>query len=467
MAALRAEGKDPAHGGIVAEKRRQAIQRRRASGELIGTQVRKARLDALEAVSPPPAAVLAPSLLTPEQRVERDGLAWLEAGTRNDALTRRLLAADRADGNGRTLILAGYGAGLRVEHDALVVTEGHTHHPQTPPIHNLYRGMHGVERIVCLNPQGSLSFPAIRWCAEQGITPTLLDRSGQLLSTLTPDTTADATLRRRQYLAQEYGQDLPICQELLRRKLTAQRVMLGAHTELPGRNRAVEDLDAALAWLALPDLPPWLSAVDTLRMYEARMARSYFAAWTGWPLRWERSAVKRVPPQWLTARDRTSPLAPGVNARHAVDPLNALLNYAYALLEGQCRQALATMGFDVACGFLHLDKPHRDSLVYDLMECERGTVDGLVLDVLTRTALHYGDCTLGTDGACRLHPQLARAVVAACRVAQQRVDEHATWLHGALLSMPSGAASPSRWATEPRYPPEDDGLEDHAARTQH
>jgi CRISPR-associated endonuclease Cas1 len=210
--------------------------------------------------------------------------------------------------------------------------------------------------------------------------------------------------------------------------------MLDGHTELPGRDRAVEDLDAALAWLALPDLPPWLMTVDTLRMYEARLARSYFAAWSGWPLCWERTAVKRVPPHWLTARDRTSPLAPGVNGRHAVDPLNAVLNYAYALLEGQCRQALTTLGFDVACGFLHLDKPHRDSLVYDLMECERGTVDGLILDFLARTPLHYGDCTLGTDGACRLHPQLARAVVAACRVTQQRLDEHALWLGDFLLA---------------------------------
>ena len=57
MAALRAEGRDPAHGGAVAEKRRLAIQRRRASGELIGSQLRKARLDAQEAASPPPVAV--------------------------------------------------------------------------------------------------------------------------------------------------------------------------------------------------------------------------------------------------------------------------------------------------------------------------------------------------------------------------------------------------------------------------
>jgi CRISP-associated protein Cas1 len=86
----------------------------------------------------------------------------------------------------------------------------------------------------------------------------------------------------------------------------------------------------------------------------------------------------------------------------------------------------------VACGFLHVDKPGRDSLVYDLMECERGSVDGLVLDFLGRTMLHHGDVTPISDGSCRLHPQFARAVVATCRVPQARLDEHARWLQAAL-----------------------------------
>jgi CRISP-associated protein Cas1 len=94
----------------------------------------------------------------------------------------------------------------------------------------------------------------------------------------------------------------------------------------------------------------------------------------------------------------------GPAVRHMVDLVSAKLNYAYALLEGQCRQALTRLGFDVARGFLHVDKPGRDSLVYDLMECERGAVDGLVLDFLGRTMLHYGDVTPVSDGSCRLHP---------------------------------------------------------------
>jgi len=53
-------------------------------------------------------------------------------------------------------------------------------------------------------------------------------------------------------------------------------------------------------------------------------------------------------------------------ARHAVDPANAILNYAYAVLEGQTRQALSAEGFDLACGFLRADRRRRGALVYDL-----------------------------------------------------------------------------------------------------
>src|SRR5262249_1104733 len=80
------------------------------------------------------------------------------------------------------------------------------------------------------------------------------------------------------------------------------------------------------------------------------------------------------------------------------------------------------------------DKLGRDSLVYDLMECERGTVDGLVLDFLTRIVLHRGDVTPVSDGSCRLHLQLAPAVVAACRIEHGQLDHPPRSLRAALLA---------------------------------
>jgi CRISPR/Cas system-associated endonuclease Cas1 len=220
------------------------------------------------------------------------------------------------------------------------------------------------------------------------------------------------------------GRDVIISRALLQHKVTAQLATLETHCDLPGSTDAADWPRTALSWLALPEPPAWLGSVDQVRYYEAWLAKLYFQAWKGWGLRWGKADVKRIPPYWLTARERSSPIGAS-NGRHAVDPLNAVLNYAYGCPEGQARQALEAQGFDVVCGFLHLDKGGRDSVVYDLMECARGSVDGLVLDFLSKTLLHAGDCVQTSDGHCRLHPQLARAVVARCRVPQDQLTEHA------------------------------------------
>ena len=130
-----------------------------------------------------------------------------------------------------------------------------------------------------------------------------------------------------------------------------------------------------------------------VRTFGGQAAGLYFAAWKGYPLQWRKSARRYVPPHWQTIRERGSPLSD--SARRAVDPANAILNYAYGVLEAQCRQALAAEGFDLGCGFLHADQQYRDSLVYDLMALFRPAVDALVLALLARTTFAYGDVCRG------------------------------------------------------------------------
>jgi hypothetical protein len=59
-------------------------------------------------------------------------------------------------------------------------------------------------------------------------------------------------------------------------------------------------------------------------------------------------------------------------------------------------------------------------------------VDDRVLTFLQPTTFHHEDFIRVSDGSCRLHPQLARAIVAVGGVPQQRLKEHATWLAGLL-----------------------------------
>jgi CRISPR-associated protein Cas1 len=329
------------------------------------------------------------------------------------------------------LVLAGYGVGLRVERDSLVLKNGFTHDGQTNPTRILYRGVHGIRSIVMLADSGNISIDAIKWCHEQNITVSMLDSDGGLLQSLTVEQEASSQLRRAQYRASDNDLGSYIAVQLVRNKIAAQLATLQAHSELPLATRASEILENSLKWLDMPELPSYFYDIDYLRTYEGRNAKVYFESWQGLPLKWAKTDIKKVPPHWLTIPERTSPLAG--NGRHAVNPLHAALNYAYALLDNACRSALNKYGFDATCGYLHVDKLHRDSLVYDLMELYRAKVDDKVLRLFSTITLKKGDIIPVNDGSVRLNPQLARYVVASCSLSQAEIDKGALWLKSMLL----------------------------------
>ena len=124
--------------------------------------------------------------------------------------------------------------------------------------------------------------------------------------------------------------------------------------------------------------------------------------------------------------------------RHATHPVNAMLNYAYGVLESQVRIATVAAGLDAALGHLHACHPGRVALVYDLMEPLRPLVDRLLVAFIQKTTFTYGDFLHANDGACRLHPQLARYVVATCRLLDSTVMDAARLLCGHMLQAGSG-----------------------------
>jgi len=97
--------------------------------------------------------------------------------------------------------------------------------------------------------------------------------------------------------------------------------------------------------------------------------------------------------------------------RHATHPINALLNYAYRLLESQIHIEIVALGLDPTIGFLHANRAGRAALAYDLMEPLRPLVDRSILRFATSTTFTPKDFFLTHDGKCRLHPHLARRVV--------------------------------------------------------
>jgi hypothetical protein len=102
----------------------------------------------------------------------------------------------------------------------------------------------------------------------------------------------------------------------------------------------------------------------------------------------------------------TQPLNRGKSPRNAADPINALLNYGYALVESECRIAAVAVGLDPGLGISHTDKKARDSLVLDLLEPLRPVVEAHVLDLLGTRYFRANDFHETRQGACRILPPL-------------------------------------------------------------
>ena len=92
--------------------------------------------------------------------------------------------------------------------------------------------------------------------------------------------------------------------------------------------------------------------------------------------------------------------------RKAERPVNALLNYVYALLEAEAILACQVVGLDPGLGIVHLDARGRQSLALDIIEPVRPSVDAFVLDLLERRTFRKVEFTETEEGHCRLKAPL-------------------------------------------------------------
>jgi CRISPR-associated protein Cas1 len=111
----------------------------------------------------------------------------------------------------------------------------------------------------------------------------------------------------------------------------------------------------------------------------------------------------------------------GQNARH---PVNAMLNYGYAMAASQVRAKIMAVGLDPSIGIMRGNRHNKMPLVSDLMESLRPTVDEQVLGFALSQTFNPGDFTINSWGGCRLNPQLAKVVAGrlATMTAEQAVD---------------------------------------------
>jgi CRISPR-associated endonuclease Cas1 len=324
------------------------------------------------------------------------------------------------------LILTGHGVQFRIEQGTLVIRNGFTHYPQRRQEWRFFPGDRALPlRIIVLDADGSISLHVVSWLARHGIPLVLLDWQGQVTSVLNGDGIAShAALLHAQMTSQYDGRGLHVATQLIRAKLDASLDTLRSLPASPARDQSIARVLRSRHELDV--LPP--PTVEALRLAEGRAALAYFTCWETIPLRWKGTGRKPIPPEWHHAGLRQS-FVSGTN-RHATHPVNAMLNYAYGVLEGQVRIAAVAAGLDPTIGYLHACRSGRVALVYDLMEPLRPQVDRMVLDFVQGRTFDPRDFVLTERGVCRLHPQLARTV-AGLALGNSLVQEVVTTIAGA------------------------------------
>ena len=219
--------------------------------------------------------------------------------------------------------------------------------------------------------------------------------------------------------AGDEGRTLAVARYIAAGKLQNQKTtLLRSAREAAGEDaellrQAARDINAQIGVL------PLTRTVDEVRGVEGAAARRYFEVFSRM-LRANRDFF------WLAERTR----------RPARDPINAVLNYVYTLLAGECASACQTVGLDPQVGFLHALRPGRASLALDLMEELRPvTADRAVITLINRSQLTPRDFVLHEGRTVTLTEDARRTVIKHLQERKQEEVMHALTGHKTPLGL--------------------------------
>ncbi len=311
------------------------------------------------------------------------------------------------------LALTGYGLRVTVDRGHLVVADGICDERRSG---RFARATSGLKRLVLLGHTGFITLEALRWLRDVGAAFVQIDADGGIVAAWGPAGLDDARLRRAQALAPGSGVGLKVARELVRRKLEGQLALLA---RLPDGQSSAAVIRENLGSLERASTPV------RLRLSESAAAAAYWRAWERVPIRFVRRDEPRAPDHWRIFGPRGSPLANG--PRQAANPANAILNYLYAILEGEARIAALAIGLDPGMGVLHADQTARDSLALDLMEPVRPEVDAYVMDLLSARVFRASDFFETRQGVCRVLPPLTHELAETATQWARRIAPVAEW----------------------------------------
>ena len=247
--------------------------------------------------------------------------------------------------------------------------------------------LHTLQTIVSFSYSGAS--PALMGkCAEDGIGLAFCTPRGRFLARVCGESSGNVLLRREQY---RIADDSLRCCEIARTMIFGKLSNGASSIQRTLRDHAprVEGLGLEQAAADIRTLLPQVLEVsdpDTLRGLEGIAASAYFGVF-------DHLLLGRKEDFFFHGRSRRPPL----------DRVNAMLSFAYSLLAHDCASALESVGLDAYVGFLHRDRPGRQSMALDLMEELRPCMaDRFVLTLVNNRMIKPEDFQVQDSGAVLL-----------------------------------------------------------------
>ena len=283
----------------------------------------------------------------------------------------------------RPLLLTGYGTSLRVSGHILEVMNGADSHRETFSAHQL-----PFDSVVVEGNSGTISFEAARFLAIHDVPVTFLRWDGSVLSTLLPRGPVAGELKLAQFASHNSPERrAQIARAILEIKLSKSAELLRFLSRFyPCDPRSVE---------AEVTRGPTDASVPDLMGSEGRTAVAYWVEFA--------KIVRRLWPEsgFVSRKGKGKSWA-----QSATDPVNALLNFGYSLLEGRVRHAVNSAGFEPSVGWLHETAASKLPVVYDLQEPSRWLVDLSVAETIAGRQLDRKSDFITTENYhVRLRPR--------------------------------------------------------------
>jgi CRISPR-associated endonuclease Cas1 len=339
----------------------------------------------------------------------------------------------------RVWIAHGYGIRVGVWNHQLEVCDGIG---RTRRTRKLPMSDRSVKRLLITGREGYVTLAALRWCHRHDISVHVIDAQGDLVASHVPTEshTGNVKLLRTQAMA---GPDGP----LEDKGIEISRYLLTVKLRSQSRN-AFTLLDNPQTAMKIDHYADMLSDATTypeLNWLEAQSANLYFAAWqtAGVHIPWTKSELKVIPANWLAFGNRKSEITKS-GARSAVDPVNAMLNYAYMIGYAESRVACIGASLNPQLGFMHADNDDRDSLALDILETIRPDIDAFILGMLgygheprVFSSKEFRQPDNLSPGTIRLVPPLTHEIAGQSMIWQDTLQQMASQVAG-ILGAPIG-----------------------------